>query len=490
MNGETNHPPRRPSHLRNWLSLAGIVLAASALFAFVFLLAMEMFASHGNPYMGILTYVVAPFFLFSGLFLIGWGYWLQRRQMPGTAPHALTVDLSRQRDKRILVVFILGTVGFLLLTAMGSYQTYHIAESNQFCGQACHGPMKPEFTTYLNSPHARVGCVECHVGPGATWYFKSKLNGVHQLIATITDDYRRPIGTPIKNLRPAQETCEQCHWPAKFTGNLDRTYAHFLADETNTPFSVRLLLKVGGGGSPHGPMGGIHWHMSPANKVEYVALDEQRQVIPWVRVTDSTGAAIEYRARGFTNAPADYAIRTMDCIDCHNRPAHRYLPPNDAVDIAMSLDRIGKSVPWVKSNAVHVLIQPYAREDEALRSIDAALRANYPDLAEVNSLVAEVQRIFSQNFFPEMKADWRAYPDNIGHKNWPGCFRCHDGDHKTADGKESIAASDCNACHIILAQGNGAELEQLNPRGHDFFHIDSTYLEPSCAECHTGAFPK
>ena len=261
-------------HWRNWLSLAGAILACSAFFAFLFLFAIDFFAHHGNPYMGILAYVVAPAFLFLGLLLIALGAWLHRRRQrqkePGQRADPFSIDLSRPRDRKVLFAFVGAALLFLLATSLGSYQTYHYTESVHFCGQACHVPMKPEFTAYLNSPHARVQCVECHVGGGATAYVKSKLNGVHQLYGVISGTYHRPINTPVKNLRPAQETCEQCHWPEKFVGTLDRTYSHFLADETNTPFSVRLLLKVGGGDSSRGPPGGIHWHMSLADRKSVV----------------------------------------------------------------------------------------------------------------------------------------------------------------------------------------------------------------------------
>ena len=141
---------------------------------------------------------------------------------------------------------------------------------------------------------------------GADAFVKAKLNGVHQLVGVITGDYHRPIKTPIKNLRPARETCEQCHWPQKFVGNIDRTYQSFLTDETNTPFAVRLSLKVGGADPTHGPVGGIHWHMSQDNKIEYIATDERRQVIPWVRVTDPQGVVTEYRTPKFTNDVSRY----------------------------------------------------------------------------------------------------------------------------------------------------------------------------------------
>lgn len=471
-----------------------MVIAIGACFAFLLLFAIDLFAPSGNPYMGILAYVVAPGFLVFGVFLAALGAWLNFRHWkkadPTTAPHVLTIDFARTRDLKILFWFATGTMVFLLLTSLGSYKTYHYTESTEFCGKTCHTPMKPEYTTYQNSPHARVDCVACHVGEGAGAYVNAKMNGVHQLIGQLTGDYHRPIPTPVKNLRPAQETCEQCHWPEKFVGNLDRTYSHFLMDETNTPFTVRLSLKVGGGDSRHGPPGGIHWHMNLANKVEYIATDPQRQVIPWVRLTDEKGTVTEFRVPSFTNDISQYSIRTMDCMDCHNRPAHHFRAPNDSVDLAMSLGQIDTSLPWVKSNVVVALTQTYDSESQALEKISNTLRTAYPSNPKVDTLVAAVHEIYTNNFFPEMKADWRAYPDNIGHKDFAGCFRCHDGQHKSNTSKKMIPASDCNSCHTILAQGIGDDLEKLSPKGHDFFHIDSTMGDFSCVECHNGAVMK
>jgi hypothetical protein len=319
---------------------------------------------------------------------------------------------------------------------------------------------------------------------------KAKINGVHQLLGVISGNYHRPIKTPIRNLRPAQEICGECHWPQRFVGDLDRTYTHFLADETNTPFVVRLLLKVGGGDPTHGPIGGIHWHMNLAHKVEYIATDEQRQVIPWVRLTDTNGLVSEFRAKGFKDDPAKYTIRSMDCLDCHNRPAHQFRPPNDAVDLSLATGRIDPSIASVKSNVVAALTQSYSTEQQAMDKIGDLLKAKYPGNPKVGALVAEAQQIYRKNFFPEMKVDWRAYPNNLGHKESPGCFRCHDGLHKSADGKTTIKASDCNSCHLILAQGSGEQLEKLNTKGYSFFHIDAINEDFSCNNCHTGAFPK
>jgi hypothetical protein len=260
-----------------------------------------------------------------------------------------------------------------------------------------------------------------------------------------------------------------------------------MADKTNTPYTVRLLMKVGGGDPAHGPVGGIHWHMNVANKVEYIATDEKRQVIPWVRMTDPQGVVTEYRAASFKDDPSKHVIRRMDCMDCHNRPTHIYQSPNEAVDLAMSLGRIDPTLPEVKKEAVKALLLPAASREEGLQKIATALHARYAQDPRLSKTIDEVQHIYQNNFFPEMKASWKIYPNNIGHKNWPGCFRCHDGDHNTKDGKQGIKANDCNACHVILAQGTGKQLETLSAKGHSFQHPGGDIGEMKCNECHNGA---
>ena len=493
-NQETPSQPQknsRPTLLRNWLSLTGLVIVTGSLFSFFFLVVMDLMAHNPNPYVGILTYVVAPGFLGLGVFLTVVGVLLERRKRGKSVAllPIMTVDLSRPRDRRRMAIFVTATVVFLLVSAIGSYQSYHISESTQFCGQACHTVMKPELITYLHGPHARVSCVECHIGPGAEWFVKAKISGTYQLYAVAFNKYPRPVPTPIHNLRPAQETCEQCHWPKKFVGNLDRTYNYFLGDETNTPYSIRLTMKVGGADATHGPVGGIHWHMNVGNKVSYLPADETRQKIPWVRIVDEQGVVTEFRTKGFTNKVDETRVRTMDCMDCHNRPAHRYMSPNKAVNLAMSMGQIDPSIPWIKTNAIFVLTGEYKDETEALQNIATHLDSQYPGDSRVKKAITVVQQIYRDNFFPEMNAAWNKYPDNIGHFIWTGCFRCHDGNHKTADGKRSIKASDCNTCHTILAQGSGAQLDMLSPAGQQFVHpgdeIDSSQL---CNECHDGTF--
>lgn len=486
-------PNLTPNRFRNWLSLIGLIISIGGFFAFLLLLSIDMLAHHGNPYMGLLAYIIAPGFMILGMIVSAWGAWLHRRYLRAaagqpTAP-AITIDLNRRRDRQVLFGVGAGALIFMMLTAFGSYQSYHYTESVVFCGQACHTPMQPELVAYQHGDHARVECVECHIGSGAGAFVQAKLRGVHQLLAMAKGDYKRPIPTPIENLRPAQDTCEQCHWPQRFGGQLDKIYTHYLADETNTPFFIRLSLKIGGGDRRVRDLGGIHWHVDPSNKVEYYAVDPKRQDIGWVRYTGADGKVHEYRSPEFKGEVPQDKIRTMDCMDCHNRPAHQFQGPNDSVDLAIYTGKIDAGIPWIKSNTVAALIAPYNTRDEAQAKIAEYLRSKYPNDPKIEPVIAVTQDIYSKNFFPEMKADWRAYPSNVGHKEWAGCFRCHDGNHKTPEGK-AISANDCNSCHTILAQGTGDQLKDLKAEGHSFFHIDAINEDFVCNNCHTGAFPK
>ena len=489
MNPEaTSTPSSRLSLFRNWISFIGMVVGVGALFSFLLLFVLDAIAKFSNPYVSILTYMVVPGFLISGIALVFAGAGLERRRRArGVGPTSLQIDLNRPRDRRVLVTFIAGSVVFLLLSAIGSYNAFNFTESVTFCGETCHGVMKPEKVTHDHGPHARVACVECHVGKGVSWFVKSKISGSYQLYSVAFNKYPRPIGTPIHNLRPARDTCEECHWPQSFVGNLDRTFNYFQSDASNSPYSIRLLLKIGGSDSAHGPVGGIHWHNIPGNKVEYVATDNARQKIPWVRVTDASGKVTVFKTKNFTNDIAKAELRTMDCMDCHTRPSHRYLSPEKAVNQAMALNKIDPAIPWIKTNAMFVLTRPYKTEDEAKASIASALAAKYPSDARVTAATTTLQQIYSENFFPEMKASWISYPDNVGHMIFPGCFRCHDGMHKTEDKKLTIKANDCNTCHTILAQGAGDELNKLAPAGQKFVHPGGDLDDnPTCIDCHNG----
>ena len=210
-----------------------------------------------------------------------------------------------------------------MLSAAGSYRAYQFTDSVRFCGQLCHTVMKPEYTAYLQSPHARVACVDCHVGPGASWYVRSKLSGTYQVYAAVFHKYPRPIPTPVANLRPAQQTCEQCHWPRKFYGAQLKVFYHYADDEKNSPRQIRMLINTGGAEPTAGLPSGIHWHMNIANKITYIASDAQRQVIPWVQAEDMQGKVTVYKAKGsaLTAAQIDSAAKTPHGLHRLSRPA-------------------------------------------------------------------------------------------------------------------------------------------------------------------------
>ena len=353
-----NLKPR--SHFNNWISAIGGVLAIGALFSFAFLVWMDFSQGEKNPYLGILTYIVAPIFLVIGLAMTLTGALMQRSyalRHAGDRPDRWQIDFGNRRQRRLILIFGVGGVTFVMLSAFGSYETYHYSESTLFCGEVCHKAMSPEFTAYRHGAHARVECVECHVGSGAQWFIKAKINGTHQLIAYTLDNYNRPIATPIKNLRPAQDTCEKCHWPAKFHGNIDVNFDHYLSDKKNTPFTVRMLMHVNQS-QPGGPVGGIHWHVNPDSRVEYYAKDDKRQVIPWMRVVNTQdGTTRVFRTPDFKGEPPANEIRTMDCMDCHNRPAHQFPTANESVESAMLAGRISTQLPNIKMEAVKALTE-------------------------------------------------------------------------------------------------------------------------------------
>ncbi len=488
--------PKRRSHFNNWISAAGGVLAVGALFSFALLVWVDFTRGSQNPYLGILTYIVAPIFLIAGLIAVFGGAIAQRRWMIKHAqvPDKWRLDFSDDRHRRLVIIFGIGSVGFLMLSAFGSYQTYHYSESVQFCGEVCHAAMNPEFITYQRGAHARVDCVGCHVGSGAQYFVKAKLNGTHQLIAFTLDNYKRPIETPIKNLRPAQDTCEKCHWPQKFAGNVEINFEHFLSDKKNTAYEARLLLHVNKS-VPGSPIGGIHWHVSETERVEYFAADAKRQDIPWMRVTNTKdGTSKVFRTEAFKGEPPADQIRVMDCMDCHNRPAHTFPTANESIEKSLAAGTLSLKLPNIKRVAVQAMTQKeITTAAEAPQKIADFVKAKYTDAAlsaELPGAIAEIQRVFATTIFPERKADWRVYPNNIGHKDWPGCFRCHDDKHKTSVG-QAVRSSDCTSCHTILTQGKGNDLESLSAKGLTFKHPGGE-LDPdlTCADCHNGGIQK
>jgi len=489
--------PKTVTLFRNYISFAGAVIAAASLVSIILLFLIEITGRAENPYLGIITYVLLPSILIFGILVIVIGMLLERRRRRRFPESEIAtypkIDLNDARQRRIAFTLTGIAFVFIFMSAFGSYRAYEYSESVEFCGKTCHSVMKPEFVAFHATSHARIRCVDCHVGSGAGSYARAKLNGAKQLYSLAFNTFNRPINTPVHNMRPANETCEQCHWPSKFYGSQLRTFNHYAYDEQNSLRQQRMLINIGGGNPETGPVAGIHWHMNLGNEVTYIASDSRRQVIPWVQVKDRQGNLVEYYDRNRPLSAQQIASaekRRMDCIDCHNRPAHAYLPPDLAVDQSLAAGRLDASIPFLKQQTVASLNQTYATEDEAVKGIAKSLesfyRTNYTSLYEQKSdvfrhTISETQRIFKTYFFPEMKTNWESNPNNIGHLYSSGCFRCHDGDHVNNQGK--VISNNCSVCHTVLSDSaSPAKGLNTSPIQHP---VDLGALaDRKCETCH------
>lgn len=489
-----------PTNLyKNPLSRFAGVMAIMVFIILAALLLLDYLGIKLNPIIGILTYTLFPGLLFFYLFLIPIGMyreWRRRQRRTGEEEAAKfpRFDFNEPLQRFMLYVFILGTslVGLLVLAV--SYSAYHFTESVGFCSDICHQVMQPEAVTYKASPHVRVRCVQCHVGEGATWYVKSKLSGLYQVYATLLKKYPQPIETPVTNLRPSSDTCEQCHWPTKFFGAKQVVKNYYQEDERNTQRQLYMLLNVGGGLSPTG----IHWHVG-SDEVYYIPRDKTRQDIPWVKVKAKDGGEIVYEDTENPLKPEEITkdkMRKMDCIDCHNRPTHIFKSPRVAMDEALAAGDIDRTIPYVKKLGVELLSKEYSTIDEAKEEISKGVvefyKTKYPSFAEKNKIkletaVSEMQKIYQANNFPYMKSKWNNYPNNVGHLVWPGCFRCHNGKHKNNKGMP--IKKECNICHVFLNEKAGNLVSTETSLGRPFEHpadVGGQERVMTCNTCHSG----
>jgi hypothetical protein len=438
--------------IRSPISVTGMVLTTISAVLFLVVFLADLFGLHTNPYIGIVFFLILPGLFIIGLALIPFGAWIERRRRAaGKAPSAATwprIDLNDPAQRSTVVLVFCLTMANVVIVSLAAYRGVEYMDSVQFCGQACHIVMKPEFVAHQGGPHARVKCVECHVGPGASGLAMSKLAGTRRLVAAMRGTYSRPIVPSANQLLPARDTCERCHWPEQFHGDKIRRVSEYADNEKNTETVTTLRLHVGGGDGSRGVASGIHWHMNVANEIEYIAVDKERQTIPYVRMKDRNGVVREFLVSGTTQAQlAKGEHRRMDCVDCHNRPSHAIeATPERAVSAMMARGAIPATLPFVHREAVKALkagnpasLGDFYRSQQPL--VFAA------QASEVERSVSAVQDIFRRNVFPEMSVTFGTYPNNIGHVDSAGCFRCHDDDHKSKEGK--AIGQDCETCHAI-----------------------------------------
>lgn len=457
--------------IQNTISLIGVVLTtSSALTLIAFWIYDFILPGPPHPYVGILIFLILPGLFILGLLLIPLGILRRRKhlrdtgQLPSVYPE---IDLKVPMVQHSFEFIVAATFLNVLIFSFAAYKGVSYMDTTTFCGKTCHTVMSPEFSAYQNSPHSRVDCVECHIGPGAGWFLRSKLSGLRQVFAVTFHTYSRPIPSPVKYLRPARDTCEHCHWPQRFSGDKFILKTNYKEDEKNTPLTTALIVKIGG----HGVNGseGIHGrHLDTGSRIRYTSTDGKRQVIPVVYYTDDQGKTIEFDSADIKVTKEELAKgehRSMDCIDCHNRPTHAFELPENAVDLRMSRGLVSPDLPYLRKKAVELLKVNYPDRDTAekqiVEGIENFYRTSYPDIYNAKRALVEqsadnVAKIYLRNIFPEMNVNWGVHPNNLGHNDFPGCFRCHDGSHTSADGQ--TISNDCSACHNLLA------VQEENPK--------------------------
>jgi nitrate/TMAO reductase-like tetraheme cytochrome c subunit len=426
----------------HWISMLGAALVTLAGFSWLFVLPLNLRgAGVNNPYIGLLLFIAIPIVFFAGLVLIPIGIALAKRKV--------TENLNEGEDRRLAwrragIFFGVMTVANVVIASQLSYRAVEHMDTVQFCGQTCH-VMKPEFTAHAAlPPHQAVACAECHIAPGATGWLKAKMNGTSQLMAVVLNKYPRPIESAMESnkLVSSAETCEQCHARDRPISPRLRVIPSYKDDETNTRTTTVLLMRIAT----------IHAaHLGPGIRIRYAASDKKRQTIPWIEYTNSkTGVSRTFVVGATTDAKRP--TFEMQCVDCHNRAAHAFETPDRAVNQAMANGQIAATLPFVKKEGVERLKASSAERIPA--DLSAFYSKNYPDAAAKQSAAIQaagqtLTAIYQRNVFPDLKVTWGTYPNNLGHTDDPGCFRCHDESHLTAD-KKTIS-QDCSLCHQPVA---------------------------------------
>jgi nitrate/TMAO reductase-like tetraheme cytochrome c subunit len=450
----------REALARHPLAIAGALITTTTAVVFIALV-IAMFAGlFDNPYAGLVVFVAIPALFVLGLLLIPLGMWLERRKLqrdPGAVAEWPVFDFRRREVRRRALLFVALTAVNVVIVLVAGYGSLHSMETPTFCGQVCHAPMHPQFSAWQAGAHPRIACVQCHIGEGAGGFVYAKLNGVRQLVEVAANSYPRPI-PPGAHMKPGVQavTCSGCHKTSRIVGDKIRVIREYADDEANTETITVLQMHVGDAASSGRA---IHRHVDPSIRIEYIATDETRQTIPYVKLTDGKGQVKEFRAEGATEEMVRTGVRqTMDCIDCHNTVGHPISPtPERAVDQAIAAGLISRQLPNVRREGVKLLAAEYPTQDEGVRAIERGLRTFYEsrgvDQQALARSVSALQDVYRHNVFPAMKVKWGSYPTNRGHLTSDGCFRCHDDSHKAKDG--SLISGDCEWCHKQIEQPAG-----------------------------------
>ncbi|MBU8934855.1 MAG: NapC/NirT family cytochrome c [candidate division Zixibacteria bacterium] len=459
----------------NWWGRLGVILTTSS---FLCMMVMELARLVGlvtSSYAGLVSYMLFPSLFVLGLLLIPIGWWMLKKQTGKSSKELIETEFGKEcaalsfggaRLFRTISILTIVNIVFLLIvsTRMLAYM-----DTAEFCGKACHSVMNPEWVSYQQSPHARVACIECHVGEGAGSLIDSKLNGLWQVVSVTFDLLERPIPTPVHQLRPARETCEKCHWPDKFYGQRLKTITRYGHDSVSTQLFTTLSLKVDIGAAHE--RSGIHWHIAQENEVRYASVNDEREKIIWTEVRQPDGSYHRYTSTDGAAVGMDASsVRKIDCVDCHNRATHIYELPDRAIDERIHKGILDRSLPFLKREALRAISANYASREAAMEGIsnhvNGYYQRNYPDLARskmtiIDSVVTVLKGIYNRNIHPSMNIEWGTYPSHIGHVGDGGCFRCHNSNMVDEDG--NAVSSDCALCHSMLSNGHEDAFQYLRP---------------------------
>ncbi len=447
-----------------WQGKLGVILTTSSFITMVLLEFFRLIGALTNTYIGLVTYLALPPLFVIGLILIIIGWYTLKKETGKSTEEVLAMQCGAQDIKGsytgspiFKTAIVLSLIGVIFLVGI-SFKMLSFMDEAEFCGTACHSVMNPEWVTYKQSPHARVDCVQCHVGEGTGALISSKMNGLWQVISVTFDLLERPIPTPVHQLRPARETCEKCHWPEKFYGSSLRSVVWYDLDSGSTAKYTTLNMKIDAERATG--KAGIHWHVAEENEVHYAFADDERTEIIWAEAKQPDGSFRTYNNSQLIEAEA-IDSRSMDCVDCHNRATHIYENPSNAIDARIRIGLLSRELPFLKREALAAISAGYADRKSAMDGIANHMhhfyRTSYPKLAiakmmAVDSAVTTLQAIYNRNIHHDMKIEWGSYPSHIGHTSETnGCFRCHNSYFKD-DENESIGY-DCTLCHSILAEG-------------------------------------
>jgi hypothetical protein len=454
---------------RNKVSLTGMIIISVTFPLLIICALLDVLEVIRSPLFGAWIYgILAPLFILGhGIFFIGFFFIGSGPDKESPCSYRYIKDhfshvTERTNFRKLIFLASFLAVGNFVVVVLVGYTGHHYSETERFCGTLCHNAMSPESGAHEISPHSRVACVDCHVGSGMKNFVSSKIAGIRQVVAVTIGSYSRPIRMPTHGLRPARETCEECHRPELFHGDKLKILDRYEEDEKNTHLQTVLLLKLGSGGQGIGARG-IHWHVSNQNKIIYTYEGESREHISEVHLFNADGSEVIFKNPEVTaeshSESLEHGSKEMDCVDCHNRPAHIYLSPGEALDQRIANGMISTELPFIKQKGMELITAIYPSKEQALQEIASALPAwyakQYPELArekgaQIIQAAASLQKAYRDNIYPDMKIDWNTYQSNLGHHDDGGCFRCHNDTLEAADG--SVIPQDCETCHILLAE--------------------------------------